>query len=218
MLLIELKVSYSRNSVNANELTRELTRVATAARTEVWGKTLPFGTDSLRILPEAYWEEIHVALEGYEHEFQMLLGTGGAFISHSLLPYPTVGMEDTASLALQARLREDLQEREDLAEDALRLRMTNALAHVADRMRVEYGGGAAIPRRFHDTLFSNLSSENVLCRAFNDGLFQNTGLHAVFEGVDTIAGYDPKAVRKDAALRRRVCDLCQDLINMLSNA
>lgn len=218
MLLIELKVSYSRNSVNAKELTRELTRVATAARTEVWNKTLPFGTDSLRVLPEAYWEEVHVTLMGYEHEFQMLLGTGGASMSHSLLPYPMVGMEETASMVLQSVLKAELQEREDIAEDALRLRMTNALDHVSDRMRVEYGGGEAIPRRFHDTLFSNLSSENVLYRAFNDGLFQSTSLYPVLDGVDTIAGYDPKAVRKDAALRQRVHDLCQDLINLLSNA
>jgi hypothetical protein len=147
----------------------------------------------------------------------MLLGTGGAFIAHSLLPYPMVGMEDTASLELQALLRQDLQEREDVAEEALRLRMTEALGRVADRMSVDYVGREAIPRRFHDTLFSNLSSENTLCRAFNDGLFQNTRLHAVFDGVDTIAGYDPKAVRKDAALRQRICTLCRDLINMLSN-
>jgi hypothetical protein len=216
MLLIELKVSYSRNSVNAKELTRELTRVATAARTEVWNKTLPFGTDSLRVLPEAYWEEVRVTLMGYEREFQMLLGMGGASMSHSLLPYPIVGR--VADPALNAVLQGDLQEREDIAEDALRLRMTNALDHVSDRMRVEYGGGEAIPRRFHDTLFSNLSSENVLYRAFNDGLFQSTSLYPVLDGVDTIAGYDPKAVRKDAALRQRVHDLCQDLINLLSNA
>ena len=216
MLLIELKVSYNRNSVNAKELTRELTRVATAARTEVWGKTLPFGTDSLRVLPEAYWEEVHVTLVGYEREFQMLLGMGGASMSHSLLPYPILG--EVADPALNAVLQGDLQEREDIAEDALRLRMTNALDHVSDRMGVEYGGGEAIPRRFHDTLFSNLSSENVLYRAFNDGLFQSTSLYPVLDGVDTITGYDPKAVRKDAALRQRVHDLCQDLINLLSNA
>lgn len=210
MLLIELKVSYDRNSVNA----KELTRIATAARTEVWDKTLPFGTDSLRILPEAYWEEVHVTLMGYEQEFRKLL----ASMSHSLLPYPMVGMEETASMALQSILREDLQEREDIAEDALRLRMTDALDHVADRMRVEYGGGEAIPRRFHDTLFSNLSSENVLYRAFNDGLFESTSLYPVLDGIDTIVGYDPKAVRKDAALRQRIFDLCQDLINLLSNA
>jgi len=216
MLLIELKVSYNRNSVNAKELTRELTRVATAARTEVWGKTLPFGTDSLRVLPEAYWEEVHVTLIGYEREYQMLLGMGGASMSHSLLPYPIVG--GVADPALNAVLQGDLQEREDIAEDALRLRMTNALNHVSDRMRVEYGGGEAIPHRFHDTLFSNLSSENVLYRAFNDGLFQSTSLYPVLDGIDTIAGYDPKTVRKDAALRQRVHDLCQDLINLLSNA
>jgi hypothetical protein len=139
-------------------------------------------------------------------------------MSHSLLPYPMVGAEIPPHWALHAILQEELQEREDIAEDALRLRMTNALDHVADRMKLGYAGGEAIPRRFHDTLFSNLSSESALCRAFNDGLFKNTSLYPVFDGIDTIAGYDPKAVRKDAALRQRVHDLCQDLINLLSNA
>ena len=213
MLLIELKVSYDRNSVDA----RELVRLATAARTEVWDTTLPFGTDSLRILPEPYWESVHTMLLEHAAEFKAV-SKGKAVMSHSLLPYPMVGMEDTNSSALQALLHKQLQEREDLAEVALRLRISRSLNHVASRMQMEIVGGEAIPRRFHDTLFSNLSSENALHRSFNDGLFDNTSLYAVFDGVDTVAGYDPKAVRKDAALRRRLCDLCQDLINMLSNA
>lgn len=213
MLLVELKVSYDRNSDDA----KELTKLATAARTEVWDTTLPFGTDSLRILPEAYWEPVHTLLSSYAHDFRTV-SKGRASLSHTLLPYPRVGMEDTHSRELQAILQEHLQEREGIAEAALRLRLTNALHHVASRMAMEYVGGEAIPRRFHDTLFSNLSEENKLCRAFNDGLFDDTTLYPVFDGLDTLSGYEPQAVRKDAALRQRIGNLCQDLINLLSNA
>ena len=213
MLLIELKVSYDRNSVDA----KELTRLATAARTEVWDTTLPFGTDSLRILPEPYWESVHTTLLSYALEFKAVSG-GKAVLSHSLLPYPIVGMEDTNSSALQALLREQLQERECMAEETLKYRVRQSLTHVADRLGLKIVNGEAIPHRFHDTLFSNLSSENALHKAFNEGLFDNTSFYAVFDGVDTVAGHDPKAVRKDAALRLRLCNLCRDLINTLSNA
>jgi hypothetical protein len=211
MLLLELKVSYDRNSDDA----KELTKLATAARTEVWDTTLPFGTDSLRILPEAYWEPVSTMLAAYAVDFRTV-SKGSAVMSHTLLPYPI--LDPATPSALQALLHEHLQEREDLAKVALRLRLSNALNHVAGRMKLEFVGGEAIPRRFHDTLFSNLSKENELCRAFNNGLFQNTSLYAVFDGIESLSGYEPQAVRKDASLRGRISNLCQDLINLLSNA
>jgi len=70
---------------------------------------------------------------------------------------------------------EDSRKRESLAEDALRLRMTNASTMLADRMRVEYGGGEAVPRRLHDTSLPSTVQKR-LNRAFNDGLLKTPRL------------------------------------------
>jgi len=212
MLLLELKVSYNRNSVGASELTR----LATAARTEVWDKTLPFGTDSLRLLPEAYWERVSGILWELEERFERVLDGAPGHLMHTILPYPV--LPEPGVPELHRQLANDLQERELLASYALMLRIKETLEHVVDRLAVDYVKGEAVLRRFHDSLFYNLSSENALYRAFNDDLFRDERLTTLCAGISTVVAHHPKLVRKDAGLRHSLRDACKFLIDVVSKA
>jgi hypothetical protein len=208
MILVDTKVSYDRQSENA----KAINSMSALVRTYIHRHTLLWGTDGLRALPAAMWDDFNKEVESFKRD----LKEQGCDLQVYYVAYPRIE-EDSSNQKLFTALALELRRRCDLMERDLLTRVEQVVYDLNQRLKMDFVDGEAKPRRFHEETLRGLTYEVKLFRFFNDVLRNNT-LSETLDGLSDLAGYEAHDIRKDAAVRQDVWQKTVDLLKLLSNA
>jgi hypothetical protein len=208
MILVDTKVSYDRQGENA----KAINSMSALARTFIHRHTLLWGTDGLRALPVAMWEDFNQEVESFKRD----LKEKGCDLQVYYVAYPCIE-EDASNQKLFNALSLELRRRCDLMERDLLTRVEQVVFDLNQRLKMDFVDGEAKPRRFHEETVRGLTYEVKLFRFFNDVLKNNT-LAETLDSLSDLAEYEVQDIRKDAAVRQDVWQKTVDLLKLLSNA
>ena len=208
VILVDTKVSYDRQGENA----KAINSMSALARTYIHRHTLLWGTDGLRALPVAMWEDFNQEVESFKRD----LKEKGCDLQVYYIAYPRI-KEDASNQKLFNALSLELRRRCDLMERDLLTRVEQVVYDLNQRLKMDFVDGEAKPRRFHDETLRGLTYEIKLFCFFNDVLKNNT-LSETLDGLSDLAEYEVQDIRKDAAVRQEVWQKTVDLLKLLSNA
>jgi hypothetical protein len=208
VILVDTKVSYDRQGENA----KAINSMSALARTYIHRHTLLWGTDGLRALPVAMWEDFNQEVESFKRD----LKEKGCDLQVYYIAYPRI-KEDASNQKLFNALSLELRRRCDLMERDLLTRVEQVVYDLNQRLKMDFVDGEAKPRRFHDETLRGLTYEIKLFCFFNDVLKNNT-LSETLDGLSDLAEYEVQDIRKDAAVRQDVWQKTVDLLKLLSNA
>lgn len=208
VVLVDTKVSYDRQAPSA----REINSMAALARTYIHRHTLLWGTDGLRALPAAMWDDFNKEVETFKHD----LKEKGCELQVYYVAYPRIE-EDSSNQKLFTALALELRRRCDLMERDLLTRVEQVIYDLNQRLKMDFVDGEAKPRRFHEETLRGLTYEVKLFRFFNNVL-KNNALAKTLDSLSDLAEYEVQDIRKDAAVRQEVWQKTVDLLKLLSNA
>jgi len=208
VILVDVKVSYDRQGANA----KAINSMSALARTYIHRHTLLWGTDGLRALPVAMWEDFNQEVESFKRD----LKEKGCDLQVYYIAYPRI-KEDASNQKLFNALSLELRRRCDLMERDLLTRVEQVVFDLNQRLKMDFVDGEARPRRFHEETVRGLTYEVKLFRFFNDVLKNNT-LAETLDSLSDLTEYEVQDIRKDAAVRQEVWQKTVDLLKLLSNA
>jgi hypothetical protein len=210
VILVDVKVSYDRQGANA----KAINAMSALARGYIHRHTLLWGTDGLRALPVAMWEDFNQEVESFKRD----LKEKGCDLQVYYIAYPHNNYEEKLNnQKLFNALSLELVRRCDLMERDLLTRVEQVVFDLNQRLKMDFVDGEARPRRFHEETVRGLTYEVKLFRFFNDVLKNNT-LSETLDSLSDLAAYEVQDIRKDAAVRQEVWQKTVDLLKLLSNA